>query len=185
MKKLLKIIVGAVAFAILFLYLVLPFVKIGEESYLFIEYLWYILDIIKIEFSNIQFTDVDVFYRIIVWSILVIIICIPVICLALVTIKAILSGVFSNRNLKTTILEIASLVSSLFLIAACYYLLNEYSLPKDANQLQITMVRIACSHIWQPLLYISAFGSLFIRGVALYANSIKKKEKKEEAVEEE
>jgi hypothetical protein len=54
-----------------------------------------------------------------------------------------------------------------------YYILKEYSLPINANQIQISFVKIANTHIWQPLIYISSFGSLAICGLNMYANLMK------------
>lgn len=179
MKKFLKFLIGAIACSILLLYLATPFVKVGENSYHLVEYLKYIFDNLSQTFKNTDFTQVDMLYNVIVWLIILIIVISPIGCLILIGLRGILSGVFSKKDLKLISIELLSFMFSGFLIVMSYYLLNKYTLPLDANQLQIATVKIACSHIWQPVLYISAFGSLLMSGLNIYANAIKKKDKKE------
>lgn len=183
MKKFLKFLIGAIACSILLLYLATPFVKVGENSYHLVEYLKYIFDNLSQTFKNTDFTQVDMLYNVIVWLIILIIVISPIGCLILIGLRGILSGVFSKKDLKLISIELLSFMFSGFLIVMSYYLLNKYTLPLDANQLQIATVKIACSHIWQPVLYISAFGSLLMSGLNIYANAIKKKDKKEEVEE--
>lgn len=180
MKKFLKFLIGAIACSILLLYLATPFVKVGENSYHLVEYLKYIFDNLSQTFKNTDFTQVDMLYNVIVWLIILIIVISPIGCLILIGLRGILSGVFSKKDLKLISIELLSFMFSGFLIVMSYYLLNKYTLPLDANQLQIATVKIACSHIWQPVLYISAFGSLLMSGLNIYANAIKKKEEVEE-----
>ena len=181
MKKLFKLLIGIIACSILFLYLVLPLVKIEGENYHLVEYLKYIFDNISATFKNLDFTQVDMLWNVVVWLLMLVIITSPIGCLVVVALKGITSGLLTKRNLTVISLELLSFAFSAFLIGICYYLLNKYSLSSDANQLQIAMVKIACTHIWEPTLYISAFGSLLLSGLTIYTNSIKKKMPKEEA----
>jgi hypothetical protein len=59
-------------------------------------------------------------------------------------------------------------------------LVYKYSLPVDANALQLEFVKMACNNVWQPVLYVSAFGSLLLVGINLLANDIKNKKEEEE-----
>ena len=65
------------------------------------------------------------------------------------------------------------------LLILSYNLIYKYSLPIDANALQVELVKIACLHIWQPVLYISAFGSLMLVGINIFLNDIKEKKDEE------
>lgn len=179
MKKFFKFLIGIIACSILLLYLATPLVKVGEENYHIYEYLKYILENLSATFKNTSFTQVDMLYNVIVWLIMLIIILSPVGCLVVIGLRGILSGIFTKKDLKLVSIELLSFAFSSFLIIICYYLLNEYVLPADANQLQVATVKIACSHIWQPVLYISAFGSLLMSGLNIYANAIKEKKKTE------
>ena len=174
MKKILKFFVGGSASFILFLYLVAPIVKIGEENFLFFGYIKYILGNISNILKSTEVSQVDMLYVVVVWLVMLIIIVAPAICLLVVAIKGILSGLFTNKNLRVVTTGLLSFVFSGFLIGFSYYLVYKYVLPIEANRLQIEFVKIACTNIWQPLLYISAFGSLLLSGLTIYANSIKK-----------
>ena len=184
MKKILKFLIGIIACSILLLYLATPFVKVGENSYHLVGYIKYIFENLSLTFKNTNFTQVDMLYNVIVWLLMLVIVISPIGCLIMIGLRGILSGVFTKKDLKLVSVELLSFAFSGFLIIICYYLLNKYTLPVDANQLQIATVKIACSHIWQPILYISAFGSLLMSGLNIYANAIKKKVKKEEVIEE-
>lgn len=179
MKKLLKLLVGIIAGLILLLYLIMPFVKVGEESFNFLGYINHIFSNINGALKNGEFTQVQMLHTVIAWLLILVVVCVPILCLIAIGIKGILSGIFTNRKLKVISVEALSFVFSGFLISFSYYLVYKYTLPTEANQLQMELVKIACSNIWQPLLYISAFGSLFLVGLNMFANSIKKKEVEE------
>ncbi len=184
MKKILKFSIGIIACIILILYLSTPFVIIKEEEYYLAEYLKYIFDNISLTFKNTSFTQVDMLYNAVVWLVMLVVVATPIGCLIIIGLRGILSGVFTKKNLRLITIELLSFSFSGFLIIISYYLLNKYSLTSYANHLQIAIVSIACSHVWQPILYISAFGSLLMCGLNIYANAIKKKEKKQEENEE-
>lgn len=179
MKKLLKFFIGGTACFILFLYLVAPLVTIGEESFRFFEYIKYIFANISGILKNGEVSQMDMLHIVVVWLVMLVIIVAPVLCLLVVAVKGILSGLFTRKNLRVVTTELLSFVFSGFLIGFSYYLVHKYTLPIDASSLQTEFVKIACSNIWQPLLYISTFGSLLLSGLTIYANSIKKKEEDE------
>ncbi len=180
MKKILKLVIGGIAGFILFLYLTMPLVKVEGENLSFIGYLTQIFDNMGEVLADNTLSQMDMLYGLIAWLFILVALCAPIGCLITIGIKAILSGVFTKRNLKMLTLELVSFVASGFLILFFYYLVHYYTLPSDANGLQIIFVKIACSHIWQPLLYISAFGTLFLLGLNIYVNSMKKNKKEEE-----
>ncbi|MBQ8292949.1 MAG: hypothetical protein IJX78_03970 [Bacilli bacterium] len=180
MKKLLKFIIGGLACLILLMYLVLPFVKVGEESYNFFTYIGYIFTNISLALKNTTFNSIEMLHTVVAWLLILVIVVAPILCLITVAVKGVFSGLLTKRDLKVVSAELLSFVFSGFLIGFSYYLVYKYTLSYEANQLQIEMVKIACSSVWQPLLYISAFGSLALAGMTVYANSMKKKKEKEE-----
>ncbi len=180
MKKLLKFIIGGIACLILLMYLVLPFVKVGDENYNFFTYIGYIFTNISLALKNTDFTSIEMLYTVLAWLLILVIVVAPVLCLINVGVKGVFSGLLTRKDLKVVSTELLSFVFSGFLIGFSYYLVYKYTLSVEANQLQIEMVKIACSSVWQPLLYISAFGSLALAGMTMYTNSIKKKKKIEE-----
>lgn len=175
MKKFLKFLIGIIASSILLLYIVTPFVKVGDTSYYLVGYLKYILENLSLTFKNVNFTQVDMLYNVIVWLLMIVIVLSPIGCLILIGIRAILSSLLTKKDLKLISVELISFLFSGFLILMSYYLLNKYTLPLEASQLQIAAVKIACSHVWEPILYISAFGSLLMSGLNIYANALKEK----------
>ncbi len=179
MKKILKFFIGGTACFILFLYFVSPLVTIGEEYFSFWEYIKYIFTNISEVLKNGNISQIDMLHIVVVWLVVLVIIVVPVLCLLVVAVKGILSGLFTRKNLKVITAELLSFAFSGFLIGFSYYLVNKYTLPMDANYLQKEFVKIACYNIWQPLLYISAFGSLLLSGLTIYVNSLKKKKEDE------
>ena len=180
MRKLLKLIIGIISSIILLMYLTLPFVKIGDDKYKVFEYIKYIFDNISMTFKNVELTDVDMLYTVVAWLLMFIIVIVPIISLVVISIKGLLSGLLSKKKLKVIYLECLSFVFAGTLIALSYYLVYKYSLPVDANALQLEFVKMACNNVWQPVLYVSAFGSLLLVGINLLANDIKNKKEEEE-----
>ena len=180
MRKLLKLIIGIISSIILLMYLTLPFVKIGDDKYRVFEYIKYIFDNISITFKNVELTDVDMLYIVVAWLLMFILVIVPIISLLIIAIKGCLSGLLSKKKLKIIYLECLAFVFSGTLIVLSYYLVHKYSLPVDANLLQIEFVKMACNNVWQPVLYVSAFGSLLLVGFNLLANDIKHKKEEEE-----
>ena len=172
MLKKFKLSISIISCLILILYLTIPIVVINDKSYSFLRYLGYILDNISITFKTLEFNQIEKLYIVLVWLMMFVIITIPIICLIISAFKSIKSC-FNDRKLKIIPLVIISFIISCLILLISYYILKEYSLPINANQIQISFVKIANTHIWQPLIYISSFGSLAICGLNMYANLMK------------
>ena len=173
MKKLLKLSMGITGCVILILYLIFPLVIVNKESYSFFRYLKYILNNITLTFKTPGFNQIDMLYNVIVWLGMLVLMIVPLICLLIIAIKGLI-GTWKNKKINIISPTIISFVFSMLIIGLGYYLLNIYTLPGTANQLQIAIVKISCNHIWQPLLYISTFGSLLMLGINIYTNAVEK-----------
>lgn len=173
MRKLLKLVIGVIASVILLMYLTMPFVKIGDVKYTAFEYIKCIFENISMVFKNTELTDVDMLYSVFAWLIIFVIVITPIICLVIIAIKGLLSGLLSKKKLKVIYLECLSFVFAGTLLVLSYYLVHKYSLPVDANLLQIEFVKMSCANVWQPVLYVSTFGSLLLVGINILSNSMK------------
>ena len=180
MRKLLKLVIGVISSIILLMYWTLPFVRINGDKYTVLAYIKFICKQIGVVFKNPELSQIDMLYSVIAWLLLLIIVSIPIISLLVIAIKSLLSGLLSKKKLKIIYLECLSFVFAGLLLILSYYLIYRYSLPVDANTLQIEFVKIACLHIWQPVLYVSAFGSLLLVGINLLANDIKPQKEENE-----
>lgn len=175
MRKILKLVIGSIAGVIVLMYLIFPFVKIDSVKYTTFEYIKYIIENISLVFKSTELSDVDMLYTVVAWLLMLIIVVGPIVCLVIISVKGILSGLLTKKKLKVIYLECLSFLFSGTLLILSYHLVHNYSLPVDANPLQIEFVKMACVNNWQPLLYISAFGSLFLVGVNIFSNNIKHK----------